>query len=225
MGRKCMPGMYMPGCTHRGAGTSIGHGTGASPIAGMVSGGDRVALAIVLALAALGLALFTWRLLRRGRIPQYDWVADWVGHGGAHAVGMILMSIQMLGWVSSVGPAWVYLVVYAALAVLFGVRGIRARDATGRRHDVWHVFAHLSMVYMFATEVTGAVLPLTVICLVLYGALMGDQLWSAVRSLGPDTALRTDRGAGHWSSLAGHLAISWSMVVMFGVMQWPSLLG
>jgi hypothetical protein len=87
-----------------------------------------VALLSAVGLAALGLIMFFWRLAMHEQIPRYPWITDWLGHGGAHAAGMILMATVMLGWVSRIGPRWAYLLAYGALAILFALRTVMARE-------------------------------------------------------------------------------------------------
>lgn len=219
----CTPGMVMPGCNAGSRGSSTGNllaGTPASLAPAM-----RDALLLVLGLAVLGLILFLWRLGRHRQIPGYDWVTDWLGHGGAHAVGMILMTALVLGWVASIGPVWIYPAGYAGLALLFGVRALAARDASRRTSDLWHVFVQLSMVYMFGMLWLGPVLVLTAVFLVLYGSFTVDHLSRAFRDAGPDAALRTDGKRTGIAGTLGHLAISCSMVLMFILMQWPAAFG
>ena len=206
MGNKCMPGMTMPGCIHGSAGSPIGHGIDAG--SSMLSAWAQAALLVVLTLALVGLAIAVWRLLRRRDIPRYDWVAEWPGHGAAHAVGMILMSILMLGWVRSIGPTWLYVVAYGSLAVVFAIRAVIARDGPARREDLWHMFVHLSMVYMFAILQTGAVLLATVACLVVYLLLIADHLWRALRRSPPGEYYLTHDHREHGSGIVGHFAIS-----------------
>ena len=213
----CMPGMVMPGCSDGSTGSSIGHLA--------VTPGIRSALLVVLGLALLGLLLFLWRLWRHRLVNGYPWVADWLGHGGVHAVGMILMSTLMLGWLPSIGPAWAYLVVYGALALLFGARTVMARDASSRSDDLWHVFAQLSMVYMFGALWLGSVVALTAAFLVLYGVFMAEGVWQGLRMAGPDARLRPGHRSISAAGTIGHLVISGSMVLMFVVMQWPGLFG
>jgi Domain of unknown function (DUF5134) len=219
----CMPGMTMPGCNDGSRGSWMSDLVTGGPAS--LAPGMRAAMLVVLGLALLGLTLFVWRLVRRRQIPGYDWVTDWLGHGGAHAVAMILMASLVLGWLPSIGPAWVYLTGFAGLALLFVVRAAAARDAPSRAADLWHVFAQLSMVYMFAMLLVGPVVILTAAFLVLYGLLTVDQVRRAVRQAGPDAALRGDRRHAGAAGTAGHLAISGSMMVMFVAMQWPAAFG
>jgi Domain of unknown function (DUF5134) len=219
----CMPGMTMPGCNGGSQGSSLSDLVTGGPAS--LAPGVRAAMLVVLGLALLGLMLFLWRLVRRRQIAGYDWVTDWLGHGGAHAVGMILMVTLVLGWLPSIGPAWVYLTGYAGLALLFGARVVAARDPSSRTDDLWHVFAQLSMVYMFGMLWVGPVVVLTAAFLVLYVALTVDRVLRAVREAGPDAALRSDRRHAGVAGTIGHLAISGSMMAMFVVMQWPAALG
>lgn len=215
-----MPGMTMPGCRQM-AGPSGFHLF--TPGSAALSFEMRAALLSALGLAALGLIMFLWRLLWHRRISGFRWGSDWLGHGGAHAVGMLLMTTLMLGWASTIGPLWAYVATFGALALLFAVGAVVARDQARRTDDLWHVFVQLSMVYMFGILWLGPVVALTAAFLVFYGAFTAGQVREALREAGPDARLRDDHGPGRLAGTIGHLAISGSMVVMFVVMQWPAL--
>jgi len=182
-----------------------------------------VALLSSLCLAVLGLTLFLWRVRWRRQISGYRWVTDWLGHGGTHAVGMILMAALMLGWAPAIGPPWAYLIGYGALTLFFALRGVMARDVTSRSDGLRHAFVQLSMVYMFGVVWQGPVVALTAGFLVFYGAVSADHVRHAAQSFGPDAVLRGDCGPGRAAGTLGHLAISCSMVIMFITMQWPAL--
>ncbi len=220
MANICMPGMTMAGCRAFAA-SSINHLV--SPGATVLPPGVRDMLLIALGLSFLGLVLFLCRLAWHRQIPRYRWTSEWLGHGGAHAVGMILMTTLMLGWVSTIGPAWAYLIIYGALALVFALHALVAGEAAIRTDDLWHVFVQLSMVYMFGILGQSPAVALTAAFLVFYGALTVDGLRDALQKAGPDAALRGDRAPARAAGTIGHLAISVSMVIMFVVMQWPAL--
>ncbi|MFZ0217624.1 MAG: hypothetical protein WAM30_16970, partial [Candidatus Dormiibacterota bacterium] len=156
MASQCMPGMSMPGCPSPAP--------AASPSSGAALSGTHVVLVLIVALSLFVLFAFTWRAVQRARIPGYRWASDWLGHG-VHAPGMIAMSLLMLGVVPSIGPPWAYEAGYGALALVFLGLALTARGRLRPSRDGWHLFLHLSMVYMFARL---ELLPLTVVFLALY---------------------------------------------------------
>jgi len=201
-----MPGMVMPGC----------HAP--IPFAGAGGGPSELGIAMVLiiALSFGAWAIFAWRYMLRAKIPHYSVISDWLGHA-AHAPGMIVMALLMMGAVPSIGPLWIYMAIYGACALVFLARLLTHWETVPRRAELWHVFVNLSMVYMFSF---GDIELVTVICLLLYAAMLGVDASRTLRAPGAEPQTTSVVRLLNVLDSHGGLALGFSMMLMLAIMQW-----
>lgn len=206
-----MPGMVMPGCASSApsSGTQLG-----PPVI-------ELALVLIVILSAYVLCIFTWRYLQRRHIAGYHALPDLLDHS-AHALGMIVMAVLMIGVVESIGPLVGYVIAFALLAVVFLIRLLVTWHSCDRRSEFWHVFVNASMAYMFSFTNFAAA---TIVCLVIYVAFVSATARDTRRSISSDNRSHEDRQSLRVLGSNGDLTIAFSMMLMLTLTQWPQLFG
>lgn len=206
----CMPGMAMPGCP------ATEHPTTASLSLSTTDG----LLLLIIALSVFVVLVFGWRYAARSDIRGYSLFSDLMGHV-LHAPGMILMSLLMLGAISSLGPRWPYMLVYGAFSLIFTARLCILRNPVRARGDLWHIFTHASMVYMFRAHSLALI---TIPCLVIYVLIIADYGWQSWKGFESGVTLRGSHRTLYLLGTTGHIGIALSMMLMIAIMQWPTIL-
>jgi hypothetical protein len=171
---------------------------------------------LIIALSFCAWAIFAWRYALRAKIPHYSVISDWLGHA-AHAPGMIAMALLMMGALSSIGPLWIYMAIYGACALVFSARLLVRWDTVPRRVELWHIFVNLSMVYMFSFA---DIQPVTIICLLLYAAMLVLDASRMMRAQGAEPQTTSAVRVLNAFDSHGGLALSFSMMLMLAIMRW-----
>ncbi|MGP8249742.1 MAG: hypothetical protein ACLQNU_07340 [Candidatus Dormibacteria bacterium] len=199
--------MVMPGCASYAP--SLRDGAGPSLI--------KPILIRVVVLAAISLAIFALRLLRRGDIANYSGLSDFVGHI-APALGLVGISLLTLGAMPTLGPLLVYTAAFGVLAAVFLIRCIPRWKVVRNVSELWVVILAITMAYVFSAT---SIVPLTVLILIVALAFVGD----VIRRANLDSQLPTFGSAARRALATlgsnGEVALALAVVLLLAVSQWP----
>jgi hypothetical protein len=204
---ECMSGMVMPGCASYAP--ALRAGAGPSLI--------KPILIIVVVLAAISLAIFALRLLRRRDITNYSGLNEFVGHV-APAVGLVGLSLLTIGAIPTLGPLVVYAAAFALLAAVLLINCIPRWNVVRNVSELWVVILAITMAYVFSAA---SIVPLTVLILILALAFVGEVIRRANLDSQPPTVGSAGRRAVATLGSNGEVALALAVVLLLAVSQWP----